>query len=76
MEKPDYRINYEMLLKMFPDRVAINTKEVATVIGCADSTVRAAIKRTRNPLPAQKIGKNMWAIPIPSFARWLSSQGV
>lgn len=76
MEKPDYRINYEMLLKKFPDRVAINTKEAAEVLGCADSTVRAAITRVHNKLPAQKIGKNMWVIPIPSFARWLSSQGV
>lgn len=76
MEKPDYRINYEMLLKKFPDRVAINTKEVAAVIGCSDRTVRSAITRTRNPLPAQKIGKNMWVISIPSFARWLSTQGV
>lgn len=76
MEKPDYRINYEILLKKFPDRVAINTKEAATVLGCSDRTVRSAITRQRNPLPAQKLGKNMWAISIPSFARWLSSQGV
>lgn len=76
MEKQDYRINYEMLLKKFPDRAAINTKEAAAVLGCADRTIRSAITRTRNPLPAQKLGKNMWVIPIPSFARWLSSQGV
>ena len=76
MEKQDYRINYEMLLKKFPDRAAINTKEAAAVLGCADRTIRSAITRVRNPLPAQKIGKNMWVIPIPSLARWLSSQGV
>ena len=76
MEKPDYRINYEMLLEKFPNRVSITTREAAGIIGCADRTVRAAIKRTRNPLPAQKVGKSMWVIPLPSLARWLSTQGV
>ena len=75
MEKADYRINYELLLKMFPERVSITTKEAAKVLGCADRTVRSAITRCRNPLPAQKLGKNMWAISIPSLARWLSTQG-
>lgn len=76
MEKQDYRINYELLLKMFPDRVTISTGEAANVLGCAESSVRAAIKRVRDPLPAQKVGKSKWVISIPSFARWLSSQGV
>ena len=76
MEKQDYRINYELLLKKFPNRVSISTKEAAEVMGCSDRTVRSAITRVHNPLPAQKLGKNLWVIAIPGFARWLSSQGV
>lgn len=76
MEKQDYRINYELLLKKFPNRVSISTKEAAEVMGCSDRTVRTAITRAKNPLPAQKLGKSLWAISIPSFARWLSTQGV
>lgn len=75
MEKQDYRINYELLLQKFPGRVSISTKEAATVMGCADRTVRSAITRARNPLPAQKLGRNLYVISIASFARWLSSQG-
>lgn len=76
MEKQDYRINYELLIKKFPNRVSITPKEAAEVMGCTDKTVRAAIRRVRYPLPAQKLGKKLWVIPIPSFAQWLSTQGV
>ena len=76
MEKQDYRINYEFLLKTFPGRMTISTQEAAVLIGCTDRTIRSAITRTHNPLPAQKLGKNKWVISIPSFARWLSTQGV
>lgn len=75
MEKRDYRINYELLLKKFPNRATISTKEAAELLGCSDRTIRSAITRAKNKLPAQKLGKSLWVIAIPSFARWLSSEG-
>ena len=75
MEKADYRINLEMLMKMFPDRASISTQECAKILNCSDKSVRSAIKRRINPLPAVKVTPKMYAIAIPSFARWLSDIG-
>ena len=75
MEKQDYRINLEMLMKLFPDRASISTQECADVLSCSDKTVRSAIRRRVNPLPAVKITPKKYLIAIPSFARWLSDIG-
>ncbi|MBP3494926.1 MAG: hypothetical protein J6K52_01845 [Clostridia bacterium] len=72
MEKPDYRINLERLLELFPGKAAINVKDVANVLGCDERRVRSSISRKRNPLPAVRLG-GQYSISIPSFARWLSS---
>ena len=75
MEKKDYRINLEMLMKLFPERASISTQEAADVLDCSDKTIRSAIKRRYNPLPAVKISSKKYLIAIPSFARWLSDIG-
>lgn len=75
MEKQDYRINLEMLMKLFPNRASISTQECAEVLSCSNKTVRSAIRRKNNPLPAVKVTPKMYAIAIPSFARWLSDVG-
>ena len=74
-EKPDYRINLEMLYKRFPGRVSISTQEAAEVLDCCEKTIRSSIIRKNNPLPAVKITSKKFVIPIPSFARWLSGSG-
>ena len=74
-EKPDYRINLEMLNKRFPGRVSISTQEAAEVLDCSDKTIRSSITRRNNALPAVKITPKKFVIPIPSFARWLSDSG-
>lgn len=73
MEKPDYRINLERLLKLYPGRTTITVKEVSETLGCCERTIRSTIKRKHNPIPAQKVGSN-YIISIPSFARWLSTE--
>ncbi|MBQ7906806.1 MAG: helix-turn-helix domain-containing protein [Clostridia bacterium] len=75
MEKQDYRTNYEHLMLLFPDRAVISVKEVASVLSCDPRTVRSTIQRSKNPLPATKIGKGAYVISIPSFARWLATEG-
>ena len=72
MEKPDYRINLEMLMNMFPNCASINTEDTAKALKCSVKTVRSAIRRRNKPLPAVKISSKMYLIPIPSLARWMS----
>lgn len=75
MEKQDYRINLEMLMKMFPNCVSITTQDTAKALNCSSKTVRSAIRRKNNPLPAVKISSKMYLVPIPSLARWMSTVG-
>lgn len=74
-EKPDYRINLEMLSKRFPGRISISTQEAAEVLDCSDKSIRSAIIRKVKPLPAVKLTPKKYVISIPSFARWLSDVG-
>lgn len=74
-EKPDYRINLEMLQKLFPGKMSITTLDAATVLGCSVKSIRSAIIRRIKPLPAVKVTSKMYLISIPSFARWLSDVG-
>lgn len=75
MEKQDYRENYEHLSALFPGKATINVKEAAQVMSCDPRTVRNAINRVNNPIPATKVGSKDYTISIPSFARWLATQG-
>ena len=75
MEKADYRINLEMLKSLFPDCASISTEDTAKALKCSVKTVRSAIRRKNNPLPAVKISSKMFLIPIPSLARWMSDVG-
>ena len=74
MEKLGYRENYERLLNLFPDRASISSSEAASVLGCCSKTVLAAIKRTRNPIPATKVSAKKYIISITDLARWLSAE--
>lgn len=74
-EKPDYRINLEMLQKLFPGKMSITTLDAANVLGCSVKSIRSAIIRRIKPLPAVKVTPKMYLISIPSFARWLSDVG-
>ena len=70
MEKAGYREAYNMLREKFPDKLAIDTDEVAAILGVDIKTVYAALKRRNNPLPGKKIcGK--WIIPVSELARWM-----
>ena len=72
MEKVRYRENYEMLLRLFPDRVSISPREAADVMNADIKTVYAAMQRQKDPLPAQRLSPKKTVIPLASFARWLS----
>lgn len=70
MEKRGYREALELLMERFPDRVSISVKEAASVLGRSESTVRDAMKKSRDPLPYKKLGGSV-IIPIPQLARWM-----
>lgn len=72
MEKEGYRENLAMLTGLFPGKVTITPKEAAGVMSASDDVVYDAIKRKRNPLPAQRLSTKKIVIPIAGFARWLS----
>lgn len=71
MEKPDYRVNLEMLCEMFPGKATITPKEAAEVMGANVNTVYEAMKKKYYPLPSNKLAKKKIVIPIAGFARWL-----
>lgn len=73
MEKPGYRENYELLKELFPGKLAITVQEAARVMNSDIKTIYAAVRLVRNPLPAQKLCGKL-VIPIPGFARWLSTR--
>lgn len=75
VEKQGYREQLEVLLKMFPNRTALNVQEVAKVMNCNERTVKAAIERRKDPLPARNIAQSSaqrkrYLIPITALARW------
>lgn len=74
MAKPGYDENYSLLLKMFPGRISISVKEAAQALGVAESTIRTAISRVRNPFPARRLTSGKIVISIPQLARWLCSE--
>lgn len=68
---------YDMLAQMerrYPGRSFLKPAEIATELGCNIKTVRAAIERKHNPLPARNIGQGLhnktYIIPIAPFIRW------
>ncbi len=72
MEKQGYREMLEHLKEMFPGRIAITPKEVASVTGIPLNSVYNSMRRAKNPLPSKKLGeKNRLVIPITQLARWL-----
>ena len=63
--------NYE---SKYPGRSFLRPKEVADELGCDIKTVRTAIERKHNPIPARNIGAGIhnktYVIPIAPFIRW------
>lgn len=72
MEKKGYREALEMLTMLYPGRMTLSVKEVATATDTSLVTVYEAIKRVKNPLPVQRFGRNKIIIPIPALARWMA----
>lgn len=70
MEKEGYRESLNMLMEMYPGRVALSVKEVAQITDSNVSTIYDATKRVKKPLPSKKLGGKV-VIPITSLARWM-----
>lgn len=70
MEKEGYKETLDMIQKMFPGRIALSVKEVATVMNKNQGTIYDATKRTKNPLPCKKVGGSI-TINIAKLARWM-----
>lgn len=73
-EMQGYRDLLEAYQSIYPKRTTLRISEAAELCGVSEQTVTAAIKRNKNPLPAQNIGggkKNKtYIIPITALARW------
>ena len=70
MEKEGYQESLNMLMEMYPGRVALSVKEVAQITDSNVSTIYDATKRVKKPLPSKKLGGKV-VIPITSLARWM-----
>lgn len=70
MEKEGYRESLNMLMEMYPGRVALSVKEVAQITDSNVGTIYDATKRVKKPLPSKKLGGKV-VIPITSLARWM-----
>lgn len=70
MEKEGYREALNMIMDMYPGRMALSVKEVAAVTGSNIGTVYEATKRAKKPLPSKKLGGKI-VIPITQLARWM-----
>lgn len=70
MEKEGYRESLNMLMEMYPGRVALSVKEVAQITDSNVGTIYEATKRVKKPLPSKKLGGKV-VIPITSLARWM-----
>lgn len=70
MEKEGYRESLNMLMEMYPGRVALSVKEVAQITDSNVSTIYDATKRVKKPIPSKKLGGKV-VIPITSLARWM-----
>ena len=70
MEKEGFRENLDFLVKLYPDRAALDVKEVASVLGISAKTVYEQISLVRDPLPSKKIGGKI-VIPIVKLAAWM-----
>lgn len=70
MEKEGYRESLNMLMEMYPGRVALSVKEVAQITDSNVSTIYDATKRVKKPLPSKKLGGKV-VIPITALARWM-----
>ena len=70
MEKEGYRESLNMLMEMYPGRVALSVKEVAQITDSNVSTIYDATKRVKKPLPCKRLGGKV-VIPITQLARWM-----
>ena len=67
MEKKDYRINLEQLLKDFPEQRELNMKEAEKYLR---KNRRTLLKDSSFPI--KKLG-NTYLIPLTGLARWMSA---
>ena len=62
------------LEKRYPGRTFLKPNEVAQELGCNIKTVRLAIERKHNPIPARNVGGGIhnksYVIPMAPFVRW------
>ncbi len=65
----------DLIKSIHPDKAFLRVTEAAQVTGLNTKTIKAAIEKRINPLPAINIGtgkKNkIYLIAIPSLVRWV-----
>ena len=64
----------ELIEKKYPGRAFLKPQEAATIAGVNIKTIRAAIERRINPLPARNVSTSIknksYIIPLTEFVRW------
>ena len=74
-----YREALELLRELYPGRSTLRLNEAAEAMGVHTQTIAAAIRRKKNPLPAQNISRGAknksYLIPITALARWQCEGG-
>lgn len=65
---------YSIITEIYPRRAFLHPEEVAELLGVNVKTVREAIKRKYNPLPARDVSKGTknkyYVIPITELCKW------
>ena len=77
-EKEGYREQLALLNELYPGKISLSVPETAKVLGVDVRTVRAAIERKINPLPAQSIGRSnkykTYLVPKTALARFTAGK--
>lgn len=61
---------YKQLQETYPNRGALNYREVAEYLGVCEKTVRNMSARVINPIPTKRIGRRV-IVPLALLAVWL-----
>lgn len=64
----------ELIEKKYPGRAFLKPQEAAELAGVNIKTLRAAIEKRHNPLPARNVSSGIknksYIIPLTEFVRW------
>ena len=73
-QKAGYYELLEMIERKYPNKCFLKPGEAAEVLSCNIKTIKAAIARRFNPLPAKNVGRGernkIYIIPVTELINW------